>query len=237
MRYREKCSNGRVEVFVKKFRQLKGYDLRVIDPAATIGDYLQVMEEAIACLPLSRLWHSVRRGKRECYGCDSCCWERLPLTIIDFFQLQKALIQSSVQVTGINDFLKRYGYVVVEGRVVDISLARPEGACIFLDRASHTCKVYDYRPLVCRTFICCPSTRRAQSLRSILTNKGMDELVRLWLKEKEQGIELVVHFSRKPAVRERDWPATVFAGHDSYEQIPLRRVLPLSLWQILCLQA
>lgn len=163
-----------------------GYDIQISHPEATAADYLKAMEQAITELPL----HRERAPERSvCQGCDLCCRERLPLTSIDVLQLMKAM--------GIEDlysFLKRYAWVAVRGRVVDISMLRQEGACCLLDTERRLCRWYGVRPLACQTFICCPHTERALLLRETIINQGEDELVQWWLAEATQkGITPLVH--------------------------------------------
>lgn len=163
-----------------------GYDIQISHPGATAADYLKAMERAITELPL----HRERAPERSvCQGCDLCCRERLPLTSIDVLRLMKAM--------GIEDlysFLKRYAWVAVRGRVVDISMLRQEGACCLLDAERRLCRWYGVRPLACQTFICCPHTERALLLREAIINQGEDELVRWWLAEAVQrGIAPLVH--------------------------------------------
>lgn len=209
---------AKISVFVRNFRGARGYDLVVRDENASVQDYLDALTEAIATLPLTRL----SRRRQDCFGCDRCCAERAPLTAVDCRFLMKA--------TGERDpgaFLEKYASVSVDGPVVDIVL-KPggNGRCVFLDRQTKLCRVYDSRPLVCRTYICSPAARRALALRAAVVNKGEDELVRLWFKT-----GMVIHQARNPRPDLRDWPPTPFAGKKSYREVLLREVLPSGLWR------
>jgi len=215
---------GRVLVKVVRINGVNGYDVLVADHAATVGDYLDALNRAIEEMPL----HRGRARRRACKGCDRCCAERLPLTAIDAEVLRRA-----TWTPNLSAFLARYGHVLVDGRAVDITLARREdGRCCFLDPANRTCRLYAARPLVCQTFICCPQTKRARRLREVLVNRGEDELVRRWLAEAgAAGREPVIHEGYNPRVRDTDWPATPFADREVYDEIPLREVCPPGIWR------
>ncbi|MDI6709942.1 MAG: YkgJ family cysteine cluster protein [Bacillota bacterium] len=214
----------RVRVDMVRIDGANGYDLFVADPEATVGDYLAALNRAIEELPLDR----GRARRRECKGCDRCCAERLPLTAVDARVLRRATGAPTLSA-----FLALYGHVLVDGRAVDITLARREdGRCCFLDCGTRTCRLYTARPLVCQTFICSPQTKRARRLREVLVNKGEDELVRQWLGEPgATGREPLIHEGYSPRVRAADWPATPFAGCEGYDEILLREVCPPGIWR------
>lgn len=214
----------RVRIETVRIHGVNGYDLWVADPAASVGDYLQALNRAIEELPLDR--ERARRG--VCKGCDRCCAERLPLTSIDVLLLCQA-----TGVPSLPAFLALYGHVLVDGRVVDITLARrDDGYCCFLDPSTRTCRLYAARPLVCQTFICCPHTKRARRLREAVVNKGEDELVRQWFAETSKaGREPVIHEGYDPRPQASDWPATPFAGRINYGDVLLREVCPSGVWR------
>jgi hypothetical protein len=124
-----------------------GYDLRVNDQAATVQDYL----EAVQRLSRSdKCYRSRRPEAASCFGCDLCCRERVPVTLIDVLQLAGGSIGRTIERT-----IENLLHVFVEGRVVDITMGLDEtGGCRLLDRTRDICKAYQQRPLVCRTFIC-----------------------------------------------------------------------------------
>lgn len=203
-----------------------GYDLQVADPEVTVGDYLAALEEFLATAALDK---RLNPGGR-CLGCDLCCHERIPLTSIDYFHLVEHLTGGD----GVA-FLVRFTRVTVNGRVVDISLQRDEaGRCCFLDPREKMCRIYPVRPFVCRTFTCAPASRRARRLRSIVTNVGEDELVRVWLAASHRAGELVIHEADQPSVDPEDWGPTPFAGCRSFHEVPLKAVCPPHLWRVLC---
>ncbi|MEW6183730.1 MAG: YkgJ family cysteine cluster protein [Bacillota bacterium] len=186
---------------------------------ATVQDYLDAVNAAFQSLKLSRQRNP---GPSECFGCDRCCAERAPLTIIDCFVLSAVM-----EVKTLGGFISRYTTVSVRGPVVDITLRLLEdGRCIFLDRRNRTCRVYPVRPFVCQTFICAPAPERVMALREAVTNRGEDELVRQWLRTRR-----VVHYAESPGVDERDWPQTPFCGKWRYDLVPLREVVPKRLWR------
>lgn len=197
----------------------QGYDVTVYSKAATVQNYLDALDRAFTSLPLTRFR---RPEEPTCHGCDRCCAERAPLTIIDCLNLSLA-----IEIRTLSDFLIHYSKVAVTGPVVDITLRRLEdGYCVFLDREARTCKVYPVRPFVCRTFFCCPATPRALALREAIVNKGEDELVRRWLRTRR-----VVHYAEMPRVRSRDWPKTPFTERWDWSAVRLRSVVSRSLWR------
>lgn len=197
----------------------QGYDVRVSAKEATVQSYLDALNRAFDRLPLARLR---RPEEATCQGCDRCCGERAPLTIIDCLNLSLAL-----ETRTLSDFLLHYSKVAVTGPVVDISLRRLEdGYCVFLDREARNCRVYPVRPFVCQTFFCCPATPRALALREAIVNKGEDELVRRWIRTRR-----IVHYAERPAVRYRDWPKTPFTDKWDYSTVRLRSVVSRRLWR------
>jgi len=208
----------KISIFSQSFRGRSGYDLVIKDRNLSVQDYIDALNTAISTLNIKRS----RRAKENCRGCDHCCAERAPLTSIDFFLLNKFN-----QGANIEDFLRRYTSVIVEGPVVDIILKREEDdRCIFLDRKAKLCLVYNARPFVCQTFICSPATYRALALREAVVNQGEDELVRLWF---DAG--MIVHHSQDPFPNRKDWPPNPFTGKKDYGEIPLKEVVPAKLWQ------
>ncbi|KYH33121.1 YkgJ family cysteine cluster protein [Neomoorella mulderi] len=195
----------------------QGYDLRVLSPEASIADYITAVEG----LDPSLLYRPYTNG--DCLGCDHCCGGRLPLTSIDLHVLQQGLEELTGKRFSLPEMLEEYCQVQVKGRAVDITLRTDaEGYCIFLEPYRRRCRLYKYRPLICRTYFCCPLTRRARVLRETLVNRGEDELVRYWL-------------SWQPAVpagvRRHDWPPTPFAGCLSFAEVPLKSLCSLELWR------
>ncbi|MGQ9824679.1 MAG: YkgJ family cysteine cluster protein, partial [Desulfotomaculales bacterium] len=191
----------------------RGYDLAVWDPGASVQDYLEALTGAIAALPLTRL-----SGKKQhCFGCDRCCAERAPLTSVDCLLLTEATGERNP-----GAFLQKYTVVSVDGPVVDIVLKLTgDGRCVFLDRKTKLCRVYAARPLVCRTYICSPASRRALTLRSAVVNRGEDELVRLWFKA-----GMVVHQARRPRPERPGCPRHPGACAGRYAGVPGEDVLP-----------
>lgn len=206
-----------VSVFARSFGPLKGYDVVVNKKTATVQDYLNAVNHAFQHMDLAR----ERSLKQDCRGCDLCCAERIPLTIIDCLSLCKA-----AKTLSLSGFLQRFATVSVTGPVVDITLRLlNDGYCVFLDRKTRMCRVYPVRPFVCQSFRCCPATKRAVALREAIVNKGEDELVRRWLKTRR-----VIHCADKPSVNVRDWPKTPFSGKRRYDMVPLLTVVPKGLW-------
>jgi len=201
----------------------KGIDVVIRDDKATVGDYIRALEQYILAGDFFR-FQDERTG---CEGCDVCCRERVPLTGVDVLRLKDSIAPGM----SLQDFFKRFCYVVVSGRVVDISLSRDyDEKCICLDKTAGKCLYYQERPLVCRTYICTLSSPGAVKLREEVVNAGMDELVRLWFEQGKKG-EPVIHEAANPAVREEDWTESVWTGRVSFDEIPLREILTADLWE------
>ncbi|MDN5347778.1 MAG: hypothetical protein PWP65_1342 [Clostridia bacterium] len=201
----------RVEVRLWQVNGRTGYDLLVRDPEASVADYLQALES----LPGDKIYRPYNPGG-SCLGCDCCCGGRLPLTSIDLFTLRAGIQFLTGRKLTPEEVLDKYCQVAQQGRALDITLRLDaEGYCIFLDPGTRRCRLYAYRPLVCRSFYCCPVTRRAARLRERIVNAGEDELVRLWLKLKPRE-------AHRRKLRPSDWPPTPFAGRSAYAEVPLR---------------
>lgn len=198
------------------------FEIAIGDDKATVGDYLEALEKLGAAAGLTF---------EVCRKCYRCCRGRIPLTVVDVQWLVRAA-GGGQGPRAVLDFVSRYGWVVIEGRVVDVSL-RTDGDdfCVFLDRDRGVCTVYPVRPIVCRTYICLRAGPRARTVRSAVINVGMDELVRrLILASRSSGRDLVVHEARDPCLRLNDWPATAFAGKDDPRDVGLKEVLTPEQW-------
>ncbi len=209
---------------IKVFKtQDKFLDVEVVNPDATIQDYLDAINSWIE-----------NSMDPPCRGCDECCWERIPLTSIDVLNYAEKM-EKSLGLEGpwpVLSFLKDYCYVYVEGAVVDISLGFTlEGACSFLNQTERICSSYLARSLVCQSFVCIESTERAQELRSQLVNSGMDELVRIWLMQSKQaGQKPFMHEQYQADPRLEDYPSNAFSGKSSYDKVLLRDICTAKLW-------
>lgn len=209
-----------VDIIPVNIRGQLGYDVLVYNEQATVQDYIDALDSFIehsGC-------HRTRNAAADsCYGCNICCQERIPLTLVDAL---------TVSDNNINKCFREIVYVYVEGRVVDITMGLDEqGRCIFLDKERGTCSNYLKRPLVCHTFVCCPSTRTAKDLREEIVNSGEDELVRSWFKIKGTDGRLVIHEGISPNPDARDYPGTPFSGSDDYRQVRLKDVCSPALWK------
>ena len=213
---------NRVEAVPIMINGQAGYDIRVIDPDATVQDYLDAVNYFIETAKCYRFSNS---EAESCFGCDLCCQERIPVTIIDVLNLSEC--QKGIEQT-VNSLL----HVYVEGRIVDITMGLDDsGRCRFLDRARGVCRNYSKRPLVCQTFICCPSTRNAKKLREEIINTGEDELVRAWFKMTDKKGNLIIHEGAFPSPDAGDYPKTPAAGATSYESVKLRDICSPVLWR------
>lgn len=214
---RAKQEQNPVQVRYWRVNGRQGYDLRIFSPKASVADYIAAVEG----LDRSLLYRPYTDG--DCLGCDHCCGGRLPLTSIDLLALREGLQELTGKRLPLPELLAKYCHVRIQGRAIDITLRTDgEGYCIFLEPHYRQCRIYKYRPLICRTYFCCPLTRRARILREIIVNRGEDELVRLWL--------LFQH--KVPAgVQRDDWPPTPFSGCNTYDEIPLKLLCPPALWR------
>lgn len=214
----------RVRVFSREIEGQNGYDVEILSPQATVQDYLDGLNQLIEEGELSRL----RCQVKICEGCDLCCSERIPLTSIDIFQIRQNKLISG---NSLSEVINQCADVEVEPPWVDITLkiAKNSG-CLFLNEQNKRCKNYAHRPLVCQTFICCPATERAQSLRSAIVNTGEDELVRLWLIEGLLTGEMPVSTGEMKKIDLIDWEESVFTGKQEYNQILLKDLCPQRLW-------
>ncbi|WP_338823069.1 hypothetical protein MHOCP_13290 [Moorella humiferrea] len=214
---RAKQEQNPVQVRYWRVNGRQGYDLRIVSPKASVADYIAAVEG----LDRSLLYRPYTDG--DCLGCDHCCGGRLPLTSIDLLILQKGLYELTDKKLSLPQLLTKYCRVRVQGRAVDITLRTDgEGYCIFLEPNLRRCRIYKYRPLICRTYFCCPLTRRAGDLRETIVNRGEDELVRFWL-----SLQNVI-----PAgVRRHDWGPTPFTGCGDFAEVSLQSLCPPELWR------
>lgn len=217
-----------VQIISVELKRGVGYDVRVTDARATVQDYLDTLNQYIE----EGIYTRTRSETAMCKGCDCCCHERIPLTLVDVLRLQNAVGEG---VGPISSTVAKYTHVAAEGPAVDIALAGGvDGQCVFLAEDTGCCQIYNYRPMVCQTYICCPATQRAKTLRSLIVNLGEDELVRYWLDEVEAGRgKLVLHEAYDPAINPQDWSKNVFTGITDYTQIRLKDLCTSELWQSL----
>lgn len=217
---------GKVEIvsLLKGSGGQREIDVIIHDSEASVADYFQALDNYI----LTGDYIRTRSTKSCCEGCDICCKERIPLTSVDVLVLKEKIAANMTM----KEFLKRYTYVSIEGKSVDISLARDsQGICLFLDQEAGRCRHYEARPLVCRTYICTSFSKNASELRDIIVNGGEDELVRLWLATDDDAVNTVVHEAFEPDVDPKDWLTSVWTGKEAYAKIKLKDIIDLELWQ------
>ncbi|MHB1419634.1 MAG: YkgJ family cysteine cluster protein [Bacillota bacterium] len=224
-------SDGSVKFIPVDLKDGLGYDLTISDAGATVQDYLDAINEALECLPLSRLWH--REG--TCPGCDLCCRDRIPLTSIDLVRLLEATSGRNKGVIPWHCGLRDLAFISIKGRAVDITLRiGDDRRCHLMDPDTGMCRIYSWRPLVCQTFSCAPLTTRAARLRETLVNTGEDELVRQWLLDaQKRGVEPIFNEAHKPQVRMEDWETNGFGTYAAYDQVRIKDLCSPSLWKAL----
>lgn len=214
---------AKIKFFSFQKNGVMGIDVCVLSPDAAVSDYLEALDEYILNGELTRL----RAAANQCEGCEICCGERMPLTSVDAFILKEALAPDLT----LGQFLNRYTYTAVSGRLVDIMLSRDdEDKCLLLQRQDRRCSRYPFRPLVCRTYICAQLSARAKKLRQEITNTGEDELVRLWVEGYVRG-ENMIHEALEADVRPEDWAVSAWTGKQSYGDVKLAEILSAQLWQ------
>lgn len=200
---------------------LPGYELRIKDREINIKEMLDELNSFFAQAGVERLWHN---GGDSCYGCNRCCYEPLPVTSIDVYNLCQACNASIVDIY-------RCLYVEVKQGIIDVTLRRSKKEkCIFLNNKGK-CQVYDKRPFLCQTYICCQTTAAVEEMRSQIVNQGMDELIRLSLAAFQGGdLPFPVDRGKRAEIDPVQWCSNVFTGKRSYSQLRLREVLSSDLW-------
>ena len=144
--------------------------------------------------------------------------------------LQEQVAGESGASLHLDEFFKRFTYVAVSGRAVDISLSRkPDERCLFLDKESKRCLQYEKRPFVCRTYLCTNYSRRLTRLRGAIVNSGEDELVRLWLLTATND-KYIMHEALEPAINPADWPENVWTGKQHFDEVIIKDIVSPALW-------
>ncbi|MZP28257.1 hypothetical protein GTO91_00780 [Heliobacterium undosum] len=179
---------ARVVLEPRHFPDGFGYDVTACHPGATVGDYLEAVEAFFS----NSAWTGLRQGRDftgwdTCEGCPNCCRERIPLTIGDAIRLalslpgaaERARAAGALAAEDLLQAIDAFGEIHTQGRMMDITLRRTEsGWCGLFDHDKQRCLRHAFRPLVCRTYFCCPVSHRAEKLRQRILNAGEDELVR-----------------------------------------------------------
>ncbi|ATW26332.1 YkgJ family cysteine cluster protein [Candidatus Formimonas warabiya] len=214
----------KINVFLAHFDDAVGYDLEILDPEATVQDYLDALN-------LFQETHVA-----SCRGCDGCCWERIPLTSLDVVKyLAQPEITSRLpgNASPLTSFIHQFCHVWGKGPVVDIMLKQEKnGACVFLDPDEKICRLHPSRSFVCQTFICLPHGERAGQLRDILLNIGEDDLVHRYLREAQEKRETpVIHGDHGASPSLTDYPATPFSEKQAYTEVKIKNVVPEKLWK------
>lgn len=211
-----------IKAFLTEFDEgLFGYDLQVLDENATVGDYLNAVEEFQS------------KTMADCYGCDGCCHERVPLMLCDFYfseyyeaggqKLSEWLCQTNARL----EFF---------GEAVDLQLARrPNGSCARLNEEAKCCATHKYRTFACRSHCCLPKSDRAEALRAVIINSGEDELIRCLLAEirGEGKQDFLPNEERLAQVLAEDYAENGFskmAGEDWRDAL-LRNFADENLWR------
>lgn len=202
----------------------KGIDIVITNEMATVEDYLDELEKYIETCPLDRL----RANVSTCVGCEVCCQERMPLTNIDKYNLAAVFNLDGSEA----DFYNKYTKTIIKGRNIDIVFANgEEGKCILLDSKNKLCTRYKKRPFVCRTYICCPVSERAERLRQELVNSGEDALVAEWIEKMQKGEVFIYELGEEADIRPEDWKGNGWTGKDSFAKVYIKEVISEKLWE------
>lgn len=200
-----------------------GFRLGLKDFQVSLQELLDQTNRFIEAGGLPRLWP---QKTEQCEGCHLCCHEPLPVTSIDLLNICQAL---ELDFIGAFKFLN----IEVESNVIDITLKRRNKDCVFLNKQGR-CRIYNYRPFLCQTYICCHMHEALEELRSQVVNQGMDELVRqTLLRFKKEGKSLPVSRGSTKNISLNDWPKNCFSGKTSYSDVLLEKVLSSDLKKLL----
>lgn len=195
------------------------YDVEICQPQATVGDYLQALEDFQA------------QTLADCKGCDGCCHERAPLTIADLQLSGDCQPGQQPDDDALAAWLERWAELHFCGPAIDLTLPRtPEGACRFLDQQQKCCTVHSQRSFTCRSHCCLPKTERAEALRAALINAGEDELTRRLLQMAASPRQ--PWRERLTGCRLEDYSANAFSAlaPADWRQARLQDLLPAELW-------
>lgn len=197
-----------------------GYYL-VADPADTLGDYVD---------EITRFMDEMMT---ECRGCDGCCFERIPLTIADFY-IAKPLIArltgKALEDVTITDWLQEVAEIHVEPcGSIDIVLKRNEDdSCRFLNTDKQECSEHLWRPLVCRTHYCLSKALSAIDMRGDIINAGEDELCRQLLTTPNHPWQELLAECRLEDYAENGFS---HVNRENWRDIPLESIVSAENWQ------
>lgn len=185
-----------------------GYDLAVFSTEATLADYVTALDR----------WQ--QQYLADCKGCDSCCHERAPLGLPDYYQA----IRGQKNPPSLEQWLKETAqWQALTDGAADITLAQQKsGACKFLDLKQKICTIHDKRPLVCHTHVCLPKSHRAAWLREAVINVAEDALAAQLLQETNLTLNCKIENYPRQKSLENEW-----------EKVSLHSILPRDLWQLL----
>ena len=212
-----------MEVYLKEFAENQlGYDIFLNDPHATLGDYVDALN------------NFQNQTMAQCRGCDGCCYERIPLTIADFHLAKgltaKLTAKKETEVTLV-DWLSATAEIHLAGEAIDITLKRnSDYSCYFLNKDQKECREHLYRPLVCQTHCCIPKSQIAIDIRGDIINAGEDELCRQLLEIPDHPWRQLLQNCQKD-----DYPTSGFSQQtpENWRKIPLKTIISPENWQIL----
>jgi len=197
-----------------------GFDFRIKNRNLTVQNFLSELNLFIDTADIDRLWP---QNASHCYSCHLCCHEPIPVTFIDVLNICQAKNIKFIDVF-------KYLWVEAQEHIVDITLKRVKGNCIFLTSAG-ICSIYAYRPFTCQTYICCHASNEFEELRSHIVNQGMDELIRTAINVfKNVNRDIPVNRGSSRKIRIDHWKTNCFTDKTAYSQILLKDVLTSQLF-------
>ncbi len=197
------------------------YDVQILTPQASVGDYLQAIEDFQA------------QTLADCKGCDGCCHERAPLTIADWQLAQNTHSDAEPTEQELADWLLEWAELHFCGPAVDLTLKRtPAGTCNFLHEQQKYCTRHQQRSFTCRTHCCLPKTERAEALRAALINAGEDELVRRLL---QMPAAVQPWSSQLASCKLEDYAANAFSRLpiNAWRQARIQDLLDKADWELI----
>ncbi|MCL1976093.1 MAG: YkgJ family cysteine cluster protein [Firmicutes bacterium] len=207
--------NSKVEAFLITLEEHQlGHDLRLTSDDATIGDMLEALSDF------------AEKHLYKCLGCDGCCYERAPLTILDIPALATLLPAGKFPAHMVCQAFAEV-YIDQDG-IIDIALRRDEqGACLFLDKERKCCRHWQSRPFVCRSHFCLPRSNRLEALRQDIVNNGENELIRVLLCEQADGATPLI----LPSIDIINYPPDQAYLSQEWQRIKVKSLVSSKFWR------
>jgi len=98
----------------------------------------------------------------KCKQCGSCCYYRIPLTLLDIQNLAEGLQQSPAEIMA--SYISPHSFI--NGQLYELK-KRNAGACVFLN-AQNRCIIHTFKPLICRLYSCAYQTTEKTTKDQVL---------------------------------------------------------------------